>query len=77
MASTLHGRSTVGNGEQQVLQQLEATRTRLIHQYTAKAVSEADVQNTFARVAARFADARVRAFVPILVERGVRAELDH
>jgi hypothetical protein len=77
MASTLHGDSASGNGDQQILQQLEATRARLIHQYTAKAVSEADVQDTFERVAQRFADARVRAFVPILVERGVRAELDH
>jgi hypothetical protein len=60
----------------QVSAQLRDVESRLVHLYAA-GDGEERVRQAVATNRARFADARVRTFVPILVERAVRAELDH
>ena len=54
--------------------QLERARTEVLRKYAGRSSSEA-VATTFDQVVAEFADARVRAFVPVLVERRVRERL--
>jgi len=75
--SATTGRPTAeSREEQQINQQLDDTRTRLVENYTARdGVSAQEVLATFDAVRARFADARIRGFLPILVERAVRAQL--
>ena len=59
-------------------QQLREVEDRLVAQYSGRdALSEQTVRQHFAEVRARFAQARIRSFLPILVERGVRARLTH
>ncbi|MEA5360129.1 hypothetical protein VA596_11325 [Amycolatopsis sp., V23-08] len=53
--------------------QLSVVEDRLAHDYTA--VSSSSVHNLVQRERSRFADARIHVFVPILVERAVRATL--
>ena len=48
-------------------------QTRLTDKYPQ--FSPADIATTVARVHARFDGSRIRDFVPLLVERGARAEL--
>ncbi len=59
----------------QVSAQLRDVESRLVSLYAAED-GEERVRQVVAANRARFADARVRTFVPILVERAVRAELD-
>jgi hypothetical protein len=56
--------------ERQLQQQLAELESRLLAQYV-----ENRVRATLERVRARFAGARVRTFLPILVERAARREL--
>lgn len=60
--------------DRQVAQQLQAARFRLMIDLARGTTPAREVSKTFERVSDRFADARVRSFVPILVERAVRAE---
>jgi len=63
-------------GEQQIVQQLQAAEARLVEQYAGHSeITEDQVRGTFGQVTRRFVDARVRTFLPILVERAVRREL--
>jgi hypothetical protein len=59
----------------QVSAQLRDVESRLVDLYAAED-GEERVRQAMATNRARFADARVRTFVPILVERAVRAEMD-
>ena len=64
--------------DRQVTQQLREVESRLLERYAQRdELPEARVRRTFDAVAARFTGARVRTYVPILVERAVRAELGH
>ena len=60
----------------QIAQQLTAAEGRLVDFYAREGViTEEHVRATFGHVAQRFIDARVRTFLPILIERAVRREL--
>lgn len=62
--------------DRKINQQLDEVEQRLIAQYTGKQrVSEDHVRSTVRTVRARFADARVRTYLPILVERAARSQL--
>lgn len=57
-------------------QQLSEVEARLVARYSRQAgLSEQTVREHFAEVRKGFAGARIRSFLPILVERGVRARL--
>ena len=63
--------------DRQVAEQLRDTEARLLDQYDGRAGVTADqVTQVIASVRDRFADARIRSFLPILVERATRQELD-
>lgn len=55
--------------------QLDDLAERLVEEY--RAVDAATVRSTVDDERERFADAKVHVFIPILVERGVRARLAH
>jgi hypothetical protein len=61
--------------DRQCEQQLAAARSRLVADLAEGGAAADIVTDSFERNSRRFADARVRSFVPILVERAVRAEL--
>jgi len=61
--------------ERQVEQQLADLESRLVAQYADQGVNEGRVRAIVEQVRSRFANARVRTFVPILVERAARREL--
>jgi hypothetical protein len=62
--------------DRHLTQQLHEVESRLLERYAhSDELPEAQVRRTFEAVQARFTDARVRTYVPILVERAVRAEL--
>jgi hypothetical protein len=62
--------------DRQVAQQLAETESRLIEHYRDRdGITEERVRSTFGSVRDRFAQARIRSFLPILVERGVQVEL--
>jgi hypothetical protein len=64
--------------DRHVSQQLREVESRLLDRYArGDELNEDRVRRTFEAVRARFTDARVRTYVPILVERAVRAELGH
>jgi hypothetical protein len=64
--------------DRQVTQQLREVESRLLERYAhGDELPEDRVRQIFEAVQARFTDARVRTYVPILVERAVHAELDH
>jgi hypothetical protein len=71
-------RSTVRHSEdEQIAQQLKETETRLVDHYAGHGrMTENQVRRTFGRVSERFRNARIRTFLPILVERAVRRELE-
>ena len=69
---------TTSHDDRQVDQQLAEVESRLRDQYTTRGTADEDqVTAAFGRVIERFTNARVRNFLPILVERGVRRELGH
>jgi hypothetical protein len=61
--------------ERQVEQQLADLESRLVAQYADQGVNEGRVRAIVEQVRSRFVNARVRTFVPILVERAARQEL--
>jgi hypothetical protein len=61
--------------ERQVEQQLADLESRLVAQYADQGVNEGRVRAIVEQVRSRFTNARVRTFVPILVERAARQEL--
>jgi hypothetical protein len=64
----------LASADRQIAQQLQAARFRLMIELARGTTPAREVSTTFERVAQRFANARVRSFLPILVERAVRAE---
>ena len=76
MSTTTSHRPAQGLEDRQVAQQLLDTEARLIERYRGRdGITEDRVRSTFGAVTARFADATVRGFLPILIERRVRVEL--
>jgi hypothetical protein len=61
--------------ERQVEQQLADLESRLVAQYADRGINEGRVRAIVEQVRSRFVNARVRTFVPILVERAARQEL--
>jgi hypothetical protein len=62
--------------DRHLTQQLHEVESRLLERYAHRdELPEDQVRRTFEAVQARFTHARVRTYVPILVERAVRAEL--
>jgi hypothetical protein len=62
---------------QQIAQQLRNTEGRLVDHYAgSRGMTEDHVRHTFGVISKRFIDARVRTFLPILIERAVRRELE-
>jgi hypothetical protein len=62
--------------ERQIGQQLDEVETRLVDQLAGrKEITEERVRSIVRTIRERFADARIRAFLPILVERAARREL--
>ena len=62
--------------ERQVGQQLDEVEARLVDQLAGRAeITEERVRSIVRVIRDRFADARIRSFLPILVERAARREL--
>ncbi|HWN31097.1 MAG TPA: hypothetical protein VNP03_00050 [Pseudonocardia sp.] len=61
--------------ERQVEQQLADLEARLVAQYADRGVNEGRVRAIVEQLRSQFADARIRTFVPILVERAARQAL--
>jgi len=77
MTQTTHQSAFDDAEDRQVAQQLRDTEARLLDHYAGRAGVTADrVRQVIASVRERFADARIRSFLPILVERAARQELD-
>lgn len=74
MNSTTYRDPHAAAADRQVAQQLQAARFRLMIDLARGSTPAREVSRTFEQVSHRFADARVRSFLPILVERAVRAE---
>lgn len=56
--------------------QLAQLEDRLVSQYAHHGHhNETDVRDHFQRAAQRFVNARIRSFLPILIERAVKAKL--
>jgi len=63
--------------EEQLVQQLKQAEGRLVDHYVQRGeVNEERVRRTFNLVSERFVSAKVRAFLPVLIERAVRRELE-
>lgn len=54
---------------------LEETRERLVARWTAEGVAPDTVRGAVAEACDRLSGARIRSFLPILVERSVRLRL--
>jgi hypothetical protein len=69
---------TIENLESKRLaEHLAALESRLVAEYAGRAgITESEIHSRFTAACARFSTARIHAYVPILVERAVRAELD-
>lgn len=77
MTDTVHAPLPNDSKEQQIAGQLKGLEDRLVLRYAGSdAASENRVRNIFGIVLTRFAGARVRAYLPILVERAVRKEIE-
>jgi len=62
--------------ERQVGQQLDEVEARLVDQLAGRAeITEERVRSIVRVIRERFANARIRSFLPILVERAARREL--
>lgn len=76
MTSAINDQSLDTGEDRQVAQQLAAVEDRLVAHYRDEAgVGEERTRQTFEVVKSRFAEATVRNFLPILIERGVRTAL--
>jgi hypothetical protein len=63
--------------EEQIAQQLKESEARLVDRYaTHGQITEDHVRHTLGRVAERFLSAKIRTFLPILIERAARRELE-
>jgi hypothetical protein len=62
-------------GARSVEEQLRRLETRLLAEAGGDGAAEADVRRLLAQVRARFDDAPIRQFLPILIERDVRRRL--
>jgi hypothetical protein len=63
--------------EEHTAQQLKESENRLVDHYAGHGqITEDHVRGTFGRVSARFLSARIRTFLPVLIERAVRKELE-
>jgi hypothetical protein len=62
-------------GARSVEEQLRRLETRLLAEAGGEAAAEADVRRLLAQARARFDDAPIRQFLPILIERDVRRRL--
>lgn len=71
-STTYPGQSSAA--DRHVARKLQAARFRLMIDLARADTPAREVFGTFERVSHRFADASVRSFLPILVERAVRAE---
>jgi hypothetical protein len=72
-----HQPVTTSHEDHQIDQQLADVESRVRDQYAKSGKSDEDqVKLALSRVTERFVNARVRNFLPILIERGVRRELD-
>jgi hypothetical protein len=58
------------------LPELDQHRHRLITQYLERGVDESVVLERLTLICQRFAAARIRSYLPVLVERALRAELE-
>jgi len=71
-------RSSTGDPEEQIAQQLKEAENRLVDQYAGHSeITEDHIRHTFRLVSERFLSAKIRTFLPILVERATRQELEH
>lgn len=76
MASTSGKRTRATNEDLQVSTQLRDVTSRLVKSFgDGTGDGENRIRRTVATIEARFGDARVRTFLPILIERAARAEL--
>jgi hypothetical protein len=77
MTETTHATALEAGEERQIAQQLRDAEARLVDDYVGRSGVPAErVEQVIALVRARFGDARIRSFLPILVERAARRELD-
>jgi hypothetical protein len=77
MTARASGSSLESLEEQQVGQHLRDMEDRLVTEYASQPdIGEDRVRHALGRVRERFADARIHAFLPILVERAAREELN-
>jgi hypothetical protein len=77
MTTAMDPSSTDGPDDPQVTRQLEAAESRLLAHYRDRdGITEEHIRRTFDKVGSRFANAHVRTFLPILIERATRLELD-
>jgi hypothetical protein len=77
MTETTHPPALDVVEERQVAQQLRDTEARLVEDYVGRVRVPAErVMQVISSVRERFADARIRSFLPILIERAARRELD-
>jgi len=71
-------RPSTGDPYEQIAQQLKEVENRLVDQYAGHSeITEDYLRQTFGLVSERFLRAKIRTFLPILVERANRQELEH
>lgn len=76
MASTSGTRTRAANEDLQVSTQMRDVTSRLVKAFgDGSGEGEDRIRRTVATIEARFGDARVRTFLPILIERAARVEL--
>jgi hypothetical protein len=71
-------RPSIRDPEAQISQQLSEAENRLVDHYAERGeITEDHVRQTFRLVSERFLRAKIRTFLPILIERATRQELEH
>lgn len=58
------------------LPELDPHRPRLIARYTERGIDESVAQQRLALICQRFGAARIRSYLPVLVERALKADLE-
>jgi hypothetical protein len=70
--------STRDPEEEHIAQQLKEAENRLVDQYAGHGeITEDHIRDTFGLVSGRFLSAKIQTFLPILIERATRQELEH
>jgi hypothetical protein len=65
-------------GEEHVAQQIKEAENRLVDHYAGfSEITEDHIRHTFGLVSERFVSAKIQTFLPILIERATRQELEH